>query len=374
MRFSTALSSFALCALSAGTAAADTIFLKSGEEVEARRIVKEGLVEIAYRDKGNREESVLTADVLRVEYSKSPELLAQADLSVESGDLGQALYELTLFLDGVLEGNEKPLKEFPWSPARAAFRILELQQTQEAHDEVVVAADRLLANFADTRFMPIAQFAKARAHSRAGREEDALATLASFEEQVGSLDLGERYLREVELARLAYDGGLAPADRLGKLEKLLESTEELPSIQPAVQLALGEAYLVMADVEPDKKSEHLDAAENYFEITIDETNVDSAVLAGATTGKGDVLYLRAVESKDAGGLGAARMQFMRVAVLYPEQGDYAARAMYFAALCSKELYALSQDPRELDRQRKLARTLRSRYRGSSWAEDARSLR
>lgn len=373
MRIPTAFSSLALCALAAGTAAADTIYLVSGEELEARTIVLEGLMEVTYKDKGNKERTVPTEEVVRVEYDSKPDLLAEADISVESGDLGQALYELTLFLDGVLEGNDKPLKKHPWSAAYAATRIVELQETQGAFDGVVAAADRLLANYSDTRFMPGAHLAKARAHANAGREAEALAALDGFEAQIGELGLSEVHTRRVELARLQYNGGLSPQDRLKRLEKLLEETEGLPAVQLDAQLKLGEAHLIMADVEPAERAKHLDAAEGYFETAVEGDNVPEAVLAGATTGRGDVLYLRATEGRDAEGLSAARMQYMRVVVLYPEQSSYAARAMYFAALCSKELHGVTQDPQELDRQRKLARTLRSRYRGSKWAEDARSL-
>ncbi len=373
MRIPTALSSLALCALAAGTAAADTIYLVSGEELEARTIVLEGLAEITYKDKGNKERTVPTEEVVRVEYDSLPDLLAEADISVESGDLGQAIYELTLFLDGVLEGNDKPLKKHPWSAAYAATRIVELQESQGAHDGVVAAVDRLLANFADTRFMPGAHLAKARAHANAGREVEALAALDGFEEQIDALGLGEVHTRRVELARLQYNGGLSPKERLERLEKLLEETASLPAVQLDAQLKLGEAHLVMADVEPAERANHLDAAEDYFETAIEGENVAEAVLAGATAGRGDVLYLRATASKDAEGLSSARMQYMRVVILYPEQSGYAARAMYFAALCSKELHGVTQAPEELARQRKLARSLRSRYRGSKWAEDARSL-
>ena len=373
MRIPTALSSLALCALAAGTAAADTIYLVSGEELEARTIVLEGLKEVTYKDKGNKERTVPTEEVVRVEYDSMPDLLAEADISIESGELGQAVYELTLFLDGVLEGNDKPLKKHPWSAAYAATRIVELQESQGAHDGVVAAVDRLLANYSDTRFMPEAHLAKARAHANAGREAEALAALDGFEEQIDALGLGEVHTRHVELARLQYNGGLSPQDRLKRLEKLLEETEGLPAVQVDVELKLGEARLVMADVEPANRADHLDAAEGYFETAVASENVAVAILAGATTGRGDVLYLRATADKDEEGLNAARMQYMRVAVLYPEQSAYAARAMYFAAQCSKELHGVTQDPQELDRQRKLARTLRSRYRGSKWAEDARSL-
>ncbi len=372
-RLSTNFSCALLGWVLASTASADTIVLRSGDEIEARVIVSEGLKEITYRDKGNKNQVVATADVARVEYDKKPELLSEAELSLAEGDVGQAIYELDLYVSGFLEGNADAAKLQPWAPAWAAARVVELQQSQEAYAAAIQAADRVITSFGDTRYLPEAWMAKARAQYRTGSEADALGSLKAFEAQIESLGLSDVWKRRVELAKIEFDGGIEPAKRLERLSKLEEATDALPDVQESVRLALGEAHLVMADIEQQKRAEHLDAAEGWFESVLEGASDAGNASAGALTGLGDVLYLRASPDKDVEGLKAARMQYMRVVVLHSEQGEYAPRAMYFAALASKAIYSANQDPQELERQRKLALRLRARYRTSKWADDARAL-
>ena len=354
-------------------APADVIRLRSGEEIEARVVVEEGLELTIYRDRSNKNQELPTADIASIEYERKPELLEEAEVSLADGNVAQAIYELDLFLEAFLGPNPDIAKRQPWAPAWAANTVVELHQASGNHAKVVTSADRVIQSFATSRFAPAAWLAKARAQSRFGSEEAALATLDAFETFAAENGLADRWLREAELGRVLYDGGLEPEAKLERLVALEEQTAGAPEVQQAVQLALGEAYLVLADVEQAQRPAHLSEAKGWFENVLASEDVGDALLAGAKTGLGDVAYLTAKADQDEAGLREARLLYMQVVVLYEEQVEYVPRAMYFAAVASKELHDITNDEEERLRQRKLATRLRQRYKTSKWADDARSL-
>ena len=252
-----------LCAaVAAPGALADTIYLTSGESIEGVRVSSEGLSLTIYK-KGSSEREVATQEVLRVEFERKPELLEDADarLSEDNPDIRGAIADYSLYVDGMLGGNEE--RRYPWAPAFAAHRALELQLTLGDAPATIAAADKLITNFGESRYAPGAMLTKAEVQA-ASDPAAALATLEGLSAFAGAQGLSERWSLEAELRTALIDPAKSLEQRLEGLEALGRKAAAVPSVAVRVTLAQAETQLELADKVPDKSAEYLGGARALY--------------------------------------------------------------------------------------------------------------
>jgi hypothetical protein len=350
-------------------ASADTIVLLSGERIEGVDVENDGLKEVSFK-RGRDTESRPSDQVLSIKFSEKPEKLQEAEAALEQNDVEEALYQLDLYIEGHLSGS--PERRHKWAPAQAAWQIVELHRVDGRSGEVV-GADRLISQFPESRWVPYAYLTKARAQAQSGNTEAALATYRALSEFAQGQSLSNRWALESRLGQLRTSD-VVDDQRIDQIERLKrEAQAEFPLVAKRAQLAVGEGLMFMADrAEGSKRADLIVRATEQFEPLAEGSGSDSAILAGALTGLGEVEFLKASNSGDAEGLDRARMNFLRVVVLHGEEVDYVPKAMFYAGLCCKQLGELNSDENELSRARKLGLRLRREFKDSIWADQAAS--
>jgi hypothetical protein len=368
-----ALLALPLCLGLAAPARPDTLYLTDGRVLENVTVTSDSLAGVAFKQKGEAQQ--LAAELVeRVEYQKKPKKIQEADLALAQEDIAGAIEDLELCRDGLLGGNEKDQKNFPWAAEWTANRVVELRRASQDWEGTIDAALLLIDNFKESRNLPAAYLALAEAQAAQEREEPALATLASLAKLIGERSLPQRWQLEHDVSQATIDRGLDPKARLTKLERVQkEASAKGLGVLSRAELAMAEAYLQLADAEKDKREGHLQKAVALLEGINARPGVEQRILAGTLTGLADARFQAASAAKDKAGLAAARLLYMRVVVLYRDQSRYVPKALFYAATISKQLFDMTQDPAESERQIKLASRLVSRFRGNSWAEEGRTL-
>ena len=153
-------------------------------------------------------------------------------------------------------------------------------------------------------------------------------------------------------------------------ELLGSGAAKFPAVETRLRLAKAETLLELADKVPDQRDQYLDQARAIYDGLQASEMLESEVEAGIYTGLGDITYLSA--GADPAQLAAARENYLRVVVLFPEEAAYVPKAMAFAALASSKLATGDALEVEQDRAKRLARRVISRYPGSRWVEIARA--
>lgn len=359
IRLSLASSALAAFVLAAPAVFADTIYLVDGSSIEDAEVGKETYVQVEYRVDGKKKD-VKSDQVLRIEYEEKPPLVDRGDDAATEGDVFQAISDLTTYSDGHFEkGGED--RRFPWAPAYALGRLIELQDSVGNLDGVIAAADLLITKVPDARQTPGAHLAKAQSQARKGDAAGATKTLAALETLVQTAGLSRQWVLEVQLGRVVYDDALKGSARREKLRAVAVSAgSDFPVVASRANTFAGESL-----VEESKYTE----AEAVFREVVDKGKADHSTLAAAYTGLGDCLMQRGQsssgEEKDAL-LKSALLAYMRVVVVYEDQTQYVPKAMFYAA----RIFDQTEDEASKDRAQRLYRKIMFRYEGSRWAREA----
>jgi hypothetical protein len=353
----------------------DTIYLADGTQLENVSITADTLAGLTYKQRGV-EQQLPSDQVERVEYQRKPKQVQEAEVALQEDNIEGAIEDLELCRDGILGGNEKEQKAFPWAAEWASNRVVELRRANQDWAGTVAAANLLIEKFPESRNLPAAYLAKAEAESALDKEAAALSSLAGLAKLIGERSLSQRWQLEHDVSLATIDRSLDPRARLTKLEKVQKAAGGSAggnAVLNRAELAMAEAYLALADADTAKRADHLAKARQLLEGINARPAVEERVLAGALMGMADASFQAATGSQDKAALAAARLLYMRVVVLYRGQSRYVPKALFQAATISKQLFDLTQDPSEAERQIKLATRLVSRYRGTSWADEGRVL-
>jgi hypothetical protein len=357
----------------APAALADTIFLVDGTKLEDVSVQEAQVTNVAYRVRNDRKE-VPSERVLRIEFSRKPRAVEEAETLASEGDTALAVLRLYEYVDASTSTN--PERQFPWGPAYAAAKRVELLQGVNDFGGTVEAADLLLTKFPESQFAPAGYLAKAEAQTLLGEPAQAAATLGRLVELAGGTGVSARWrlAAQVELAAIDVDtSGNARIDRLEALAK--EAGSQFPTVRDRAFVAQGEVYLELADQDPSAAADHVTAARAAFEDAYASEAAEDATRAGALVGLGDCLYRGAATRGDVEGLRRALLDhYLKVVVLYPEQPRYASKATFYAGLCFVQIADATQDAEAKERGRRLMRTVERRYSGSVWADEARRYR
>jgi len=375
LALSTALSTLLAVGLS-GSAVADTIQLASGETITGVNITEETFKSVFYR-KGGSAKDVPTDQILAISYDQFPRLVQQAEDALAEGSVDDAIADFDTYVDGQLAN---PNEKLVWAPAYAAFRSVELNRSLGRYARVIEVADRLLANYAQSRFAPATYLAKAEAQRYTGDSSGAKATLESLAALVKSAGLSERYALSAELALLEYDQTLDLATRLQRIAALIErSGSTFPTVRRRAEVLDGHAQISAATAASEAKDSAgveraLTAATTRFTAILAATDSEDDVRAGAHVGLGDVYYFRAAGTEDVAGLTAAAHEYLKVTVLYPSERVHLVRALYFAGRCFHTIGKKSGNQVDIDRAQRIFARLRNEFPGNPMAEDSRNYR
>jgi len=355
------LSSLALAALvlTAPSALADTIYLVDGSSIEDAEVTKESYKDVEYKVDGKRTD-VKSDQVLRIAYETKPPLVDRGDDAAREGDVFSAIGDLSTYVEGHFSKGG-PDRRFPWAPAYALGRLIELQGSVGDLDGVIAAADKLIANVPDARQTPGAHLAKAQAQFRKGDGASATKTLGELESLVQTAGLSRQWVLEVQLGRVVYDDKLKGSAKRDKLRGVAVSAgNEFPVVASRANTFSAESL-----VEEEKFSE----AEAVFREVVDKGKADHSTLAAAYTGLGDCLLQRGQSSsgdEQAELLKGALLAYMRVVVVYEDQTQYVPKAMFYAA----RIFDQAEDEVSKGRAQRLYRKIMFRYEGSRWAREA----
>jgi TolA-binding protein len=361
-----------LGALVVAPASADRIYRTSGATIEDCTIVDETLDEVSYKEGGRGKDlSVPSDEVLRVEYERVPPMIGEAIDFLEGDELASALGAYRDYVDGHLSG-DKEEKRYKWAPAYAAFRVLEMEVMGGDPSAVIAAADRLLQNFPESRYVPRAYVAVADALHQAGKAEQAQAKLAEFERLILKKNLSQRWGLECRLAQALTSASLAGdarRERLLEIEK--DASGDFPTVKNRAAVARGEAFLEEVGPRSNGKGvEALRQAREIFEKVAADPSSDDLTLAGAYAGLGECIFQSAASSKDAAEVTKSLLAFMRVVVVYKDQTRYVPKSMFYAGRCWNLLGGVEDD----ERANKLYGRVMRDYPETKWAQEARNFR
>lgn len=352
--------SIAFLFLAAAPAFSDTIRRNDGETIADVSITSETLKEVSYKD-GRKTLSMPSAEILSIDYEEMPALVEEGLSHLLGGDAASALSAFQEYVDGNLpKMNERRYK---WAPAFAAFQVVLVQQQLGNLEGVVNAADRMIANYADSRLMPEAYLMKASALSIAGQGEKATKTLDTLSALVSSNGLSKRWDLECRLARVRADASRQGETRRSELSGIQrEAGTEYPSVARRAKLAEGESYLLEAEKLTDagKGGRLRENGQRIFEAIIADKQSGDVALAGAHTGLGDCLFFAGADSDDQNVLKQAALNYLRVITLYQAQSEYVAKSLFFAMRC----FQLMGDK---GRARDMKNDLLRLYADSMWA-------
>ncbi len=349
---------------------ADRIYLTNGSTIEGD-VLRETLQGVIYRAKSKSGEQIASADtVIKVEFTKLPASLNNAEEDVGDNNLASASELFEAFADGVISGDKKEKAE--WAPAHALRRAIEVNQSiasKESLGRVVALADKLITKLPDSRHVTFAFMAKADALRELGKGDEALAAAGALKELVSTKGLGESFKLEADLLEVLMDAALRGPQRRNRLIEIgSQAGSAHPVVRNRARVAEAETYLE-GDVKDYAKALKL------YEGVVKDPKADAATLAGAYTGLGDCLFQQGVDKLKAGAedalntLKEAALAYLRVVVVYKDQSRYVPRAMYY---CGRTFDLMGEDQKA--NARKMYGTVISQYPGSNWATEAKNQR
>jgi hypothetical protein len=357
----------ALLAATAPRAAAaplrmDTIRKLDGSAVENVQVASDGLKEVVFKDAAGKNTSIPSEQVLSIAYERQPKPIDDAEGLIGQDDLAGAVELLDAYVDAQIAKPSE--RQFRWGPAQAAWRACEVRLQAGDLAGLPAAAQRLIANFPDSRNVPRAYLLKAGAEMRAGQAEQAGKTLGELSTLVTDQGLPKRLALECRLAQLQADPTLKHDTRRNELERLAGEAKDEPAVALRARVAAGESILAGASFDQGNARELVAQAKEIFLKALAEESADRETLAAAYAGLGDCLFLTGAEADDKAILLDAALQYLRVITVYREQGFHVPKALFYAMRC----FDLMQDSR---RKADMRRELASLFPDSTWAAEAK---
>lgn len=346
-----------------GIARPDTIMLADGKSLENVTIVTEGLKEVTFKQDG-KSKTVPSDTVVSVEFKKKPKLVDQADAAAAEGDIAGALSTFETYVGGLINGGGKETMQ--WALPYALQRLIDLNGSLGDGEAVVEAADLLIANARDSRYLPGAYLSKATVLYDTKKSKEALAVIAELRNVIETQTLGRRWELECDLAAALSDPSLGAAKRRQKVIEISGAAgKDYPMVANRAKVAEGESY-----IEGDSKD--FAKASAVFQQIVSDPTSDAATLAGAYTGLGDCMFAKAIDIQKANQDATATFleaveSYMRVVILFPEQVRYRSKSMFWAG---RALEFLGDDASR-GRARTLYRTVIREYKESNWAVEAK---
>jgi len=351
-----------LIACSAAPVLADTIYTVDGDLINEVRIQEDGLLEVTYKTKRS-DDSIASDKVVRIEYDRTTELVDTARTAVVEEQYGIAAEDFESYLREVGEEGDK---RYSWAPAYAMWRLAELNGLMGNPAGVVKWADRVISDAPNSRFVPMAFLAKAQAQYDSGQADAARTTIANLGELVSGKGLSKRWQLEQELHLVLFDDALKGNQRRSRLEALVATTGDFPTVSNRAYAAVGESLVAAKNFVEAKK---------VFQNITESPKADGRTLAAAYSGLGECLFNEGSTGSDNAALEAAVLACMRVPVTFPEETRYVPKALFYAGRAYQMMTGEEEDLEEYAlRAGKLYVAILRDYPESAWAQQARSFR
>lgn len=371
MKRSTLLSTPVIGAVSAvllgfaltSAAAADRIYLSNGSIVEDVQIKSETFAKVVYRPAdGKKDEEVASELVLDIEFEQMPDELASAEIDAGDSAFGAAISGMQDYLTNL---GDKGDRKYKWAPNYARFRIVELNKLGGDQAGMVAAVDALLLADPESRYLPLAMVEKIDTLLTVGDAAGARDTIDAFSALVKSSGMPQRWEFESKVRKALTNPTLKGEALETELAKVGKSAAAFPTVANYADVARAESMLLRGE---------LAEAEKVVRKVVADPNAPDRTLAAAWTTLGDSLFkqseaMTAPDEKDAATamMEESLLAYMRVVVGFRNEYAYVAKAGFYAGRCFQEIGGVGS----ADSSSRLFRFVRSKFRGSSWANNAR---
>jgi len=358
-----AVSALALAFALTGDASADRIYLSNGSILEDLEVKTETLSKVVYRVSGEKKDAEVASElVLEIDYEKMPDDVASAEIDAGDEAFGAAISGMDDYLTNL---GDKGDRKFKWAPAYAHFRIVELNKLGGNKDGMVAAVDALMIAAPDSRYVPLAMVEKIDTLMTLGDAAGAREAIDAFSALVKSAGMPQRWEFESSVRRVATNPTLKGEGLEKELAKIGKSAAAFPTVSNYADVAIAESMLLRGE---------LTDAEELVRKVVADPNAPDRTLAAAWTTLGDCLFrqaegMTAPDQKDASiaMMKESLLAYMRVVVGFRFEYAYVAKAGFYAGRCFQEIGGAGS----ADNSSRLFRYVRSRFRGTSWANNAR---
>lgn len=355
----------AIVALFAGALPADEIRFRDGRKPTADVTVKdETLKQIEYTRQGLNQPQTLDSQLVKeIEYKNPPDDYKAAVKSLADGDFDTAG---KLYLAAAADAERRP-----GLAAKCHYLAAEAFRQGGQDQDAIAAYDALIAKFANSRYLPLAEIGKGIVlmHGTDGKRAEAHFTRLKAE--AASKGYGERAALEADLRLLMLGEQANPAGVIEAYKKLATQTEAThPEIANLAKLRMGKALI---------GAQKFDEAKAYFQGILDQRAASpQEIVAGAYNGLGAAIYYSALakypnaaDKQQAAALAAdlklALYNFLRVIVSYDQVSEEQPEAMYHAGKCFQHVEGTESQQRS----QTLLRRVASEYPNSRWALEAK---
>ena len=348
-------------ALVAGSAHADKIVRTDGKVIDDVRVTEDGLTAITYKS-GNKSETLASDRVLRIQFSRYPRLVDEAEAAAVGDDPEGAVELFDVYTDGQIAKPSE--KRYPWAPAYANWRSIQIRMANADTPGVIAKSQQLIASFPESRFVPQAYLAKAQAESMMNQGPKAKKSLEELAGLVSTKNLSKRWDLECRLGLIRVDDKSKADDKRTSLADLSSDAGDYPTVKNRILVAEGETWIQQAEKDESKRADYLSEARSVFEAILKrQSECEPQTLAGAYTGLGDVEYYAAGE--DPAKLETARMNYLRVVIVFADEVQYVPKCLYQSLIISNRL-------EDTDKKKDMKRELLRLYPNSPYADKAKS--
>lgn len=348
----------------AATASADKIYLSDGSIVADCQILSEGLKTVSYIPDGKKKKSdakeVASELVLSVEFTQMPDDVAAAQVDADGEAFAAAIAGMEDYLTNV---GTKGDRKFPWAPAFASYRLVELYKLGGDLEGMVASVDALAEKYPESRYVPLAMVEKIDATLGTGDVAGARGVIDALKALVGSAGLPKRWEFEADVRKVLTNPTLKGAALEKELKTIGRAAAAFPTVANYAAVARAESLVVRGE---------LAEAEADLRKVVGDPNAPARTLAAAWTSLGEALFKKAEAAENNDDRTAAfkesRLAFMRVVVNYRFEYAYVAKSAFYAGRCFQEVGGEGAS----EASHKLFVYVIRRFRESRWATEARS--
>ena len=303
-------------------------------------------------DKSTRQDTSI-GTVKEVFYYPKPEAWSDAVSAMEGGD-----YESALSGFAALAGNQS---NRAWIRMYSLYYIAKINQSAYQLNPAIQAYEKLLTDFPKSRFAPEVLVQIGLIQLNVGNDSAAAGAFGRLQKLPG-LPEGEKQTARYYTILIVQKQGEKTKNTtllnqaLNDYRALLAEVEKNPELKKVATLArlgIGNCLIFLSK---------FDEALSFFQAIADATE-DRTVLAGVFNGLG-LCYYKTNKWKEA------LMAFLRTEVLYNEDPEQAAMALFYSGKCFEMMAGANIGADNPGRARAQYRKCIGRFGGTTWGKQA----
>ena len=347
----------------AASASADKIYLSDGSIINDAQILTEGVKTVSYIPDGKKKsdaKEVASELVLSVEYTQMPEDIAAAQVDADDEAFAAAIAGMEVYLENV---SGKGDRKFPWAPAFARYRLVELYKLGGELPSMVTSADALVAEYPESRYVPLAMVEKIDALLGMGDVEQARGAIDALKAMVTSAGLPKRWEFEADVRKILTNPTLKGEGLEKELQSIVRAAAAFPTVSNFAAVARASPSWPGASSRRPRKP--CARSSGTREPSIAPSRRPTPPSASPSSRRAE-----AAESRDeaAAAFGEAQLAFMRVVVNYRFEYAYVAKSAFYAGRCFQEIGGEGSAAKS----RKLFTYVQRRFKENRWANEARA--